>query len=185
MHAGGFPGLTADSGARLDHLPLSRYHIWLLTLVGAGMFLDGFELYLTAGVLGALTKNGWSTMSLNAAFVSVTFLGMVPTRPPTSVRTSSVRVQETVQNLGVPTPLAATDAGPSARQRRGRAQASKGPARRDQGQAVQGSSQRALWFDTTPGQAPSAASSAVGTADARGASRHDEPQSLRKSRQCR
>jgi putative MFS transporter len=77
MHAGGFPGLTADSGERLDHLPLSRYHIWLLTLVGAGMFLDGFELYLTAGVLGALTKNGWSTMSLNAAFVSVTFLGMV------------------------------------------------------------------------------------------------------------
>jgi putative MFS transporter len=77
MHAGEFPGFTADSGERLDRLSLSRYHIWLLTLVGAGMFLDGFELYLTAGVLGALTKNGWSTMSLNATFVSVTFLGMV------------------------------------------------------------------------------------------------------------
>ncbi len=68
---------TPGSGERLDRLELNRFHIWLLALVGAGLFLDGFELYLTAGVLGAMTKSGWSTMALNADFVSFTFLGMV------------------------------------------------------------------------------------------------------------
>jgi putative MFS transporter len=69
--------LSSNSGARLDRLPVGAFHYRLLALIGAGLFLDGFELYLTGGVLGSLTKSGWSTMTLNAAFVSATFFGMV------------------------------------------------------------------------------------------------------------
>ena len=65
-----------DAGARLDALPVGRFHRRMLALIGAGLFLDGFELYLSGGVLGALTRSGWSTMALNAAFVTSTFLGM-------------------------------------------------------------------------------------------------------------
>lgn len=40
------------------------------------MFLDAFDIYLAGGVLGAVLKDGWSTLELNAAFVSATFVGM-------------------------------------------------------------------------------------------------------------
>ena len=65
-----------DAGARLDALSIGSFHIRMLALVGAGLFLDGFELSLSGGVLSSLTRSGWSTMSLNAAFVTSTFLGM-------------------------------------------------------------------------------------------------------------
>lgn len=68
---------TANVGERLDRVPLGVFHVRLLVLIGAGLFLDGFELYLTAAVLGELTKSGWSTMALNANFISFTFFGMV------------------------------------------------------------------------------------------------------------
>ncbi len=54
-------------GTRMDRLPLGRFHRRLLALIGAGLFLDGFELYLTAGVLGALTRSGWSNMTTTRA----------------------------------------------------------------------------------------------------------------------
>jgi MFS transporter, putative metabolite:H+ symporter len=66
-----------NAGMRLDRLPFSGFHLKIFSLIGAGMFLDGAELYITGGVLGAVTKEGWSTMTLNATFVSMTFLGMV------------------------------------------------------------------------------------------------------------
>lgn len=69
--------VTADSGERLDRVPYGSFHVRLLVLIGAGLFLDGFELYLTAAVLGDLTKSGWSTMAMNASFISFTFFGMV------------------------------------------------------------------------------------------------------------
>jgi putative MFS transporter len=40
------------------------------------MFLDAFDIYLAGGVLGAVLKEGWSTLQLNATFVSSTFIGM-------------------------------------------------------------------------------------------------------------
>jgi len=46
-------------------------------LIGAGMFFDGFDIYVVATVLGATLKSGFSTMSQNAQFVSATFLGMM------------------------------------------------------------------------------------------------------------
>ena len=41
------------------------------------MFFDGFDVYVAATVLGATLKSGFSTLSQNAQFVSVTFIGMM------------------------------------------------------------------------------------------------------------
>ncbi|SAK44041.1 MFS transporter [Caballeronia ptereochthonis] len=68
---------TVSAGPRLDRLPISGFHKRVLWLIGAGMFLDSFDIYLAGGVLGALAKTGWSTMHLNAAFLSSTFVGML------------------------------------------------------------------------------------------------------------
>ncbi len=46
-------------------------------LIGAGMFFDGFDIYIVATVLGATLKSGFSTMGQNAQFVSLTFIGMM------------------------------------------------------------------------------------------------------------
>ncbi|HEV2397443.1 MAG TPA: MFS transporter [Candidatus Sulfotelmatobacter sp.] len=41
------------------------------------MFFDGFDIYVAATVLGATLRSSFSTLSQNAEFVSVTFLGMM------------------------------------------------------------------------------------------------------------
>jgi putative MFS transporter len=46
-------------------------------LIGAGMFFDGFDIYLAGIVLGATVKSGFSTLGQNAEFVSATFVGMM------------------------------------------------------------------------------------------------------------
>lgn len=68
---------ATNAGARLDRLPVSKFHWRTLGLVAGGMFLDAFEIYLGAGVLSALLKSGWSDLAGNAQFVSATFAGMV------------------------------------------------------------------------------------------------------------
>jgi putative MFS transporter len=70
------PG-PVNAGARLDRLPLSSFHRRIMWLIGAGMFFDGFDIYIVATVLGATLKSGFSTMRQNAQFVSATFLGMM------------------------------------------------------------------------------------------------------------
>lgn len=64
-------------GARLDALPLSRYHWRLLGLVAAGMYFDSFDIYIAGTVLAAMIHSGESTLQLNASFVSATFVGMM------------------------------------------------------------------------------------------------------------
>src|SRR5207245_10739152 len=70
------PLLAVNAGARLDRLPISSFHRRILTLIGIGMFFDGFDVYVPATVLGATLKTGFATLNQNALFVSVTFLGM-------------------------------------------------------------------------------------------------------------
>src|SRR3981189_760284 len=48
-----------------------------MPLIGTGMFFDGFDIYVAATVLGATLKSGFSTMSQNARFWPVVFVGMV------------------------------------------------------------------------------------------------------------
>ena len=69
--------MTVNAGPRLDRLPLSSFHRRILTLIGIGMFFDGFDVYVAATVLGATLKTGFSTLTQNATFVSVTFFGMM------------------------------------------------------------------------------------------------------------
>ncbi len=71
------PFVAVNAGARLDRLPISSFHRRILTLIGIGMFFDGFDVYVAATVLGATLKTGFSTLAQNAQFVSVTFVGMM------------------------------------------------------------------------------------------------------------
>jgi putative MFS transporter len=64
------------AGARLDRLPIGSFHYGIFWLVGAGMFFDGYDLYVGTNVLPAALQSGFSTPGLNADFVSKTFLGM-------------------------------------------------------------------------------------------------------------
>ena len=68
---------AVNSGGRLDRLPISAFHYRVLGLVGGGMFLDAFEIYLAGGVLAALVKSGWSDLAYNGWFISTTFAGMM------------------------------------------------------------------------------------------------------------
>ena len=69
--------VAVNAGPRLDRLPLTRWHIRIAALITAGLFLDTFELYSGGGVLAALIQTGWSTVSINATFLTVTFVGLV------------------------------------------------------------------------------------------------------------
>ena len=67
---------TVQSGPRLDRLPITNFHKRIFWLIGAGMFFDGYDLYVGTSVLGATLSSGFSTLSQNAQFVSFTFFGM-------------------------------------------------------------------------------------------------------------
>ena len=69
--------MTVNAGARLDRLPMSRFHRRIMWLIGIGMFFDGFDIYIASTVLGATLESGFSTIGQNALFVSITFLGMM------------------------------------------------------------------------------------------------------------
>ncbi len=65
-----------NSGARLDRLPISSFHYRIFWLIGAGMFFDGYDLYVAGPVLGTTLKTGFSTLPQNGWFLSLTFIGM-------------------------------------------------------------------------------------------------------------
>ncbi len=67
---------TVNAGARLDRLPISSFHYRIFWLIGAGMFFDGYDLYVGTTVLGATLQSKFSTLAQNAQFISLTFLGM-------------------------------------------------------------------------------------------------------------
>lgn len=62
--------------ARINNLPVTRTMYKVFTLITLGMMLDGFDVYLAGGVLGQLVQTGWSSVTLNAAFISTTFIGL-------------------------------------------------------------------------------------------------------------
>ena len=65
-----------NAGARLDRLPISPFHYRIFWLIGAGMFFDGYDLYVAGPVLGAAVQSGFSTLAQNGWFLSLTFIGM-------------------------------------------------------------------------------------------------------------
>jgi len=68
--------MPVNAGGRLDRLPISSFHHRIFWLVGAGMLLDGYDLYIFTNVLPAAAQSGFSTALQNADFISKTFLGM-------------------------------------------------------------------------------------------------------------
>ena len=54
---------SVNAGARLDRLPISSFHYRIFWLVGAGMFFDGYDLYVAGGVLASAIQ----TQFLDAA----------------------------------------------------------------------------------------------------------------------
>ena len=67
---------SVNAGARLDRLPISSFHYRVFALVGAGMFFDGYDLYVAGGVLAATIQTKFSTLPQNLQFLSLTFVGM-------------------------------------------------------------------------------------------------------------
>src|SRR5215468_7287907 len=65
-----------NASGRLDRLPISSFHQRVFWMVGAGMLLDGYDLYVFTNVLPAALQSGFSTALQNADFISKTFLGM-------------------------------------------------------------------------------------------------------------
>src|SRR3977135_2087543 len=68
--------LAVNAGARLDRLPISPFHYRIFGLVGAGMFFDGYDLYIAGGVLASAVQTKFSTVPQNLQFISLTFVGM-------------------------------------------------------------------------------------------------------------
>jgi putative MFS transporter len=75
-NGGNFMALAVNAGARLDRLPISPFHYRIFWLVGAGMFFDGYDLYVAGGVLASAVQTQFSTPAQNLQFISLTFVGM-------------------------------------------------------------------------------------------------------------
>src|ERR1017187_10331360 len=67
---------AVNAGARLDRLPISSFHYRIFWLVGAGMFFDGYDLYVAGGVIASVIQSKFSTPLQIPQFVSLTFVGM-------------------------------------------------------------------------------------------------------------
>jgi putative MFS transporter len=67
---------AVNAGARLDRLAISSFHYRIFALVGAGMFFDGYDLYIAGGVLASAVQTKFSTVPQNSLFISLTFVGM-------------------------------------------------------------------------------------------------------------
>ncbi len=68
--------MSVNAGARLDRLSISSFHKRIFWLIGAGMFFDGYDLYVGTNVLGAVVQSKFATLPQVPQFISLTFLGM-------------------------------------------------------------------------------------------------------------
>src|SRR5262245_34490541 len=67
---------TVNASERLDRLPISSLSYCTCWRIGDVSFFDGYDLYVGTTLLGAVLQSKFSTLGLNAWFVSLTFLGM-------------------------------------------------------------------------------------------------------------
>src|SRR6201998_4187782 len=72
----GMSACAVNGRAWFDRLPISPFHYRIFWLIGAGMFFDGYDLYVAGGVLASTIQSKFSTLPQNLQFVSLTFLGM-------------------------------------------------------------------------------------------------------------
>ncbi len=67
---------SVNAGARLDRLPISSFHRRIFFLICAGMFFDGYDLYVGTNVLGSVVQSKFATLEQVPQFISLTFLGL-------------------------------------------------------------------------------------------------------------
>jgi MFS transporter, putative metabolite:H+ symporter len=67
---------AVNAGARLDRLPISSFHYRIFWLVGAGMFFDGYDLYVAGGVIASTIQTKFAAPLQIPTFISLTFVGM-------------------------------------------------------------------------------------------------------------
>ena len=67
---------AVNTGARLDRLPITSFHYRIFWLVGAGMFFDGYDLYVGGDVLGSPSRAASRRCRRTPQFISLTFVGM-------------------------------------------------------------------------------------------------------------
>jgi putative MFS transporter len=67
---------AVNAGARLDRLPISPFHYRIFWLIGAGMFFDGYDLYIAGGVIASVIQTKFAAPPQIPQFVSLTFVGM-------------------------------------------------------------------------------------------------------------
>lgn len=68
---------VVNSGARLDRLPVAKFHWRMLMLIAAGGFVDAFDIYMTGSIVAAIVKDGFTDLAHAAMFVSAGFFGML------------------------------------------------------------------------------------------------------------
>lgn len=73
--AAGPPPGRATAAQRLDRLPSSTFHRRMATMIGLGLFFDGFDLYMASSIMPALAAAGWADIHANALFASAGALG--------------------------------------------------------------------------------------------------------------
>ena len=66
-----------NSGKRLDQLPILPFHRRLFGLIGAGLFLDGFQLYFPSGLVSVLVKSGWAPERFASNYISAGLFGVL------------------------------------------------------------------------------------------------------------
>src|ERR1700753_2168104 len=69
-------GAGVNAGGRLDRLPIAPFHYRIFWLIGAGMFFDGYDLYVGASVLGSTLAQKFATLQQVPQFISWTFIGI-------------------------------------------------------------------------------------------------------------
>lgn len=55
---------------------MTRFHRQLILAIGAGLLVDGFDVYLASGVAGALVEQGFASLTQVAQLTAVTFMGL-------------------------------------------------------------------------------------------------------------
>ncbi|MCL6562490.1 MAG: MFS transporter [Firmicutes bacterium] len=61
---------------QLDAIAPGAFHRKVAWLIGAGMFIDGFNLYMLSPVLAAFVASGFSSVAFNATILFYNFLGL-------------------------------------------------------------------------------------------------------------
>src|SRR5262245_38470615 len=69
--------IASGVGARLDRMPVTLFHHRLALFTAAGLLVDGIDVYITAGVSGALLQAQIATLPQIGQLAMWTTLGLI------------------------------------------------------------------------------------------------------------